>query len=77
MVLELGDNCIVFEEFPASVVDLTVGNAVLPATRSGAGKTDISDRQISIDVGNSSNTIQFYILMQFSIKTCCMLHLLA
>ena len=43
---ELGDNCTVVQEFPASIVDLTVRKAVLPVMESGAGKTDIFDPQI-------------------------------
>jgi hypothetical protein len=33
-------------ELEVSIVDLTVANAVLLVTRSGASKTDICDRQI-------------------------------
>ena len=43
---ELKNNSTVFEELEVSLVDLTVANAVLLATRSGASKTDIGDRQI-------------------------------
>ena len=43
---QLRNNITVFEELEVSIVDLTVANAVLPATRSGAGKTDICNRQI-------------------------------
>jgi hypothetical protein len=35
-----------FEELEVSIVDLTVANAVLLATRRGARKTDICDREI-------------------------------
>ena len=42
----LRNNSTVFEELEVSFVDLTVANAVLLATRSGASKTDICDRQI-------------------------------
>jgi hypothetical protein len=38
----------VFEELEVSIVDLTVINAVLLATRSGASKTDICHRQIHL-----------------------------
>ena len=40
------NNSTVLEELKVSIVDLTVANAVLLATRSGASKTDICDRQI-------------------------------
>jgi hypothetical protein len=36
----------VFEDLEVSIVDLTVTNAVLLATRRGVSKTDICDRQI-------------------------------
>jgi hypothetical protein len=39
-------NHAVFEEFEVSIVDFTVANAVLLATRTRASKTDICDRQI-------------------------------
>jgi hypothetical protein len=42
----LRNNSTVFEELEVSIVDLTVGNAVLLATRSRASKTDICDSQI-------------------------------
>ena len=42
----LRNNSTVFEELEVSFVDLTVANAVLLATRSGASNTDICDRQI-------------------------------
>ena len=42
----LRNNSTVFEELEVSIVDLMVTNAVLLATRSGASKTDICDRQI-------------------------------
>ena len=45
-VLKLRNNSTVFEELEVSIVDLTVANAVLLATRSGASNTDICDRQI-------------------------------
>jgi hypothetical protein len=58
-----------------SIVDLTVANAVLLATRSGASKTDICDRQIhtvasktafatvksTIDTSNSSITVLLFL----------------
>ena len=40
------NNSTVLEELKVSIVDLTVANAVLLATQSGASKTDICDRQI-------------------------------
>ena len=40
-ISDLWNNSTVFEELEVSVVDLTVANAVLLATRSGAIKTDI------------------------------------
>jgi hypothetical protein len=40
------NNSTVFEELELSIVDLTVVNAALLATRSGVSKTDICDRQI-------------------------------
>jgi hypothetical protein len=43
---ELRNNSTVLEELSVSIVDLTVANAVLLATRSGARKTDICDREI-------------------------------
>ena len=43
---KLRNNSTVFEELEVSVVDLTVANAVLLATRRGSSKTDIWDRQI-------------------------------
>ena len=46
LAYELRNNSTVFEELEVSIVDLTVANAVLMATRSGASKTDICDRQI-------------------------------
>jgi hypothetical protein len=42
----LRNNSTVFEELEVSIVDLMVANTVLLATRSGASKTDICDRQI-------------------------------
>ena len=44
--LQLRNNSTVFEELEVSIVDLTVVNAVLLATQSGASKTDICDHQI-------------------------------
>jgi hypothetical protein len=44
--LKSRNNSTVFEELKVSIVDLTVANAVLLTTRSGASKTDICDRQI-------------------------------
>ena len=44
--VKLKNNSTVFEELEVSIVDLTVANAVLLSTRSGASKTDICDRQI-------------------------------
>jgi len=44
--VELRNNSTVFEELGVSIVDLTAANAVFLETRSGAGKTDIYDRQI-------------------------------
>jgi len=44
--LKLRNNNTVFEELEVSIVDLMVANAVLLATQSRAGKTDICDRQI-------------------------------
>ena len=43
---KLRNNSNVFEELSVSIVDLTVANVVLLATRSGASKTDICDSQI-------------------------------
>jgi hypothetical protein len=40
----LRNNSTVFEELEVSIVDLTVANAVLLVTRSGASKMDICDR---------------------------------
>jgi hypothetical protein len=45
-ILYLWNTSIVFEEFEVSIVDLAVANDFLLATRSGASKTDICDRQI-------------------------------
>jgi len=42
----LRNNSTVFEELEVLIVDLMVANAILLATRSGASKTDICDRQI-------------------------------
>jgi hypothetical protein len=42
----LRNNSTVFKELEVSIVDLTVANAVLLVTRSGASKTDICDCQI-------------------------------
>ena len=42
----LRNNSTVFEELEVSIVDLTVANAVLLATRRETSKTDIYDRQI-------------------------------
>ena len=42
---ELRNNSTVFEKLEVSIVDLTIANAVLLATRRGVGKTDICDRQ--------------------------------
>ena len=44
--ITLRNNNTVIEELEVSIVDLTVANAVLLATRSGASKMDICDRQI-------------------------------
>jgi hypothetical protein len=44
--VHLRNNSTVFEELEVSIVDLTVANAVLLATRSGASNTDICDRHI-------------------------------
>jgi hypothetical protein len=46
VLCELRNNSTVFEELEVSIVDLTVSNAVLLETRSGARKMDICDRQI-------------------------------
>jgi hypothetical protein len=43
---ELDVSIVVSEELDVSIVDLMIANAVLLATRSGASKTDICDRQI-------------------------------
>jgi hypothetical protein len=53
----------VFEELEVSIVDLTVTTAVLLATRSGASKTDIRDRQIHNDTDNSSNTVLLFLFL--------------
>jgi hypothetical protein len=63
----LRNNSTVFEELEVSIVDLTVANAVLLATRSGASKTDICDRQIHnwhLQLFNYSTVIP--ILLKFS-----------
>jgi len=53
----LRSNSTVFEELEVSIVNLTVANAVLLATRSGASKTDIfATVKSTIDTDNSSNT---------------------
>jgi len=44
----LRNNSTVFEKLEVSIVDSTVANAVLLATRSGATQTDICDLQIHI-----------------------------
>jgi hypothetical protein len=46
MLWKIRINRTVFEELAVSIVDLKVANAVILATRSGALKTDICDRQI-------------------------------
>ena len=51
---KLRNNSTVVKELPPSIVDLTVANTVLLATCSANSKTDICDRQIKIDDGNSS-----------------------
>jgi hypothetical protein len=45
-ILYLWNTSTVFEELEVSIVDLAIANDVLLATRSGASKTDICDRQI-------------------------------
>ena len=71
---ELRNNSTVFEELEVSIVDLTVANAVLLATRRGARKTDICDREIH----NWHRQLCIYstvilVLMKFSqrVHTCC------
>ena len=60
MGIDLRNNSTVVEELPLSIVDLTVANAVLLATHSGESKTEICDRQIKIDGGNSSTTVLLF-----------------
>ena len=50
--LYLSNNCIVFEELPGSIRDLTVENATVPV------KWIFETIKSPIDAGNFSNTIQ-------------------
>ena len=53
-IIELGDNCIVFENFTTSIVNLMVANWVYWRRVSGASKRIFS----TIDAAKFSNTMQ-------------------
>jgi hypothetical protein len=55
------NNSTVFEELSVSIVDLTVPNAVLLVTRSGASKTAFATVKSTIDTDNSSNTVLLFL----------------
>jgi hypothetical protein len=76
MYPDLRNNSTVFEELEVSIVDLTVANAVLLTTWSGASKTDICDRQIHnwhrhlFKYSTASCTLQFiYNLTKMSFQS--------
>jgi hypothetical protein len=56
--LHLGDNCIVFENFTASIGDLMVVNWVYWRRVSGASKRIFATIKSTIDAVKFSNTIQ-------------------
>ena len=55
---QLGDNCIVFENFTASIGDLMVANWVYYWRVSGASKRIFATIKLTIDAVKFSNTIQ-------------------
>ena len=55
---QLGDTCIVFENFTASIGDLMVANWVYWRHDSGASKRIFAIIKSIIDAGKFSNTIQ-------------------
>jgi len=55
---DLGDNCIVFENFTASIGDLMVANWVYWRCDSGASKRIFATIKSTIDAVEFSNTIQ-------------------
>ena len=55
---KLGDNCIVFENFTASIGDLMVANWVYRGRISGASKRIFAAMKSTIDAVKFSNTIQ-------------------
>jgi hypothetical protein len=58
LFLQLGDNCIVFENFMASIGDLMVPNWVYWHCVSGASKRIFATIKSTIDAVKFSNTIQ-------------------
>jgi len=54
----LGDNCIVFENFTASIGDLMVANWVYWQRVSGASKRIFATIKTPVDAVKFSNTIQ-------------------
>ena len=54
----LGDNCIVFENFTASIGDLMVANSVYWRCVNGANKRIFATIKSTIDAVKFSNTIQ-------------------
>jgi hypothetical protein len=57
-LIKLGDNCIVFENFKASIGDLMVRNWVYWRHVSGASKWVFATIKSTIDAMKFSNTIQ-------------------
>jgi len=58
LICYLGDNCIVFEHFTASIVDVMVVNIRLLAPLSRRQKTQFATIKSPIDAVKFSNTIQ-------------------
>jgi hypothetical protein len=60
LTVELGDNCMVFENFTASVGDLMVAYWVYWRRASGVSKRIFANIKSTIDAVKFSNTIQLY-----------------
>ena len=58
LIMYLGDNCIVFENFTASIGDLMVANRVYWQRVSGASKQIFATIKSPVDAVKFSNTIQ-------------------
>ena len=70
VLCELRNNSTVFEELEVSIVDLTVSNAVLLETRSGARKMDICD-QSNPQLKPTTLQIQYCYSYFYEIRTTC------